>query len=72
MSDEHRANWRAAIEDGVSTDEAAGFLFDGIAQDKLYIGPRAFGPSNPELADLVRQRTDNVLNEQNPVIPAAD
>ncbi len=41
-------------------------------QDKLYIGPHSFGPSNPELADLVQQRTENVLNEQNPIIATAD
>ena len=72
LSDEYRAGWRQAIEDGVSTDETTGFLFDGMAQDKLYIGPHSFGPSNPELADLVQQRTQNVLNEQNPIIATAD
>jgi NAD(P)-dependent dehydrogenase (short-subunit alcohol dehydrogenase family) len=47
-NEEQRASWRESLSKGHSINEAAQFLFDGIAQDKLYIGPQAFQTQLPE------------------------
>ncbi len=66
MTDERRAVWRELLANGVSIDEAARILFDGLQDDKLYIGPKGFQKQLPGLADAVRKRTENLLNEDNP------
>ncbi|MEN8125802.1 MAG: SDR family NAD(P)-dependent oxidoreductase [Bacteroidota bacterium] len=66
---EARAGWREALSKGHSTKEAAQFLFDGLAEDKLYIGPQAFKTQLPEFAGIIRNRTENILNEMNPEKP---
>lgn len=69
-NEQQRAGWREALSKGHSIQEAAQFLFDGLANDKLYIGPQAFQTQLPEFADEVRNRTENILNEVNPEKPA--
>lgn len=69
VTDEARSNWRKALEGGFSIEESAGFLFDGLGAGKLYIGPGAFRGQVPELFDVVRNRTENILTEQNPELP---
>lgn len=66
VTDEKRANWREALAKGFSIEESARILFEGVQNDKLYIGPKAFQNQLPEMADVVRNRTENILNEQNP------
>lgn len=66
MTDKERANWREALAKGFSIEESARILFEGLKNDKLYIGPKAFQNQIPELADVVRNRTENILNEHNP------
>jgi short-subunit dehydrogenase len=66
VGEEQRANWRKALSKGVSIDESAQFLFDGLMSDKLYIGPKAFQEQLPELVSEARNRTENILNEVNP------
>lgn len=66
LTDEQRARWQATLERGISTEEAARILFEGIQDDKLYIGPKVFLAQSPELAEAVRSRAENILNERNP------
>jgi len=69
VSEEQRAGWREALSKGHSIKESAQFLFDGLAKDKLYIGPQAFQTQLPEFADVIRNRTENILSEVNPEKP---
>ena len=66
VTDEERANRRKVLAKGFSVEEATHILFEGIWNDKLYIGPKSFQPQLPELVDLVENRAENILNEQNP------
>lgn len=66
LTDAQRAGWRESLAKGYSIDEAASILFDGLQNDKLYIGPKAFQKQLPELADAVRKRAENILAEINP------
>lgn len=66
---EERAGWRDALAGGLSIEESANIVFEGIQENRLYIGPKAFMKDEPGLADYVRQRTENILNEQNPELP---
>jgi hypothetical protein len=54
------------LSKGHSIEESADFLFDGLQKNKLYIGPKAFEGQLPETAGLIRERTENILNEVNP------
>ncbi len=69
ISEQQRAGWREAIERGISIEDAAQILFDGISADKFYIGPQAFTEQVPTLPDVVRQRAENIINEQSPQLP---
>lgn len=66
VSDEERANWQASLAQGVSIEDAARILFEGVEENKLYIGPKAFQSQLPELVDWIRNRAENILNENNP------
>lgn len=68
-SDEARVEWRAALAKGISIEESAHILFDGLRNDKLYIGAPSFRNQLPKLFDAVRSRTENILNERNPDHP---
>lgn len=70
MTDEARANWRKKFAGGISIEESAGILFDGLQHDHFYIGPKAFQEQIPGIADALRERTENILNEGNPVLLA--
>lgn len=65
-TDEQRARWRTSLDGGFSIEESAGVLFEGLKNDRLYIGPTAFEVQPPSIADVVRERTENILNERNP------
>jgi len=66
VSEDQRARWRESLSEGHSIEESAQFLFDGLMDDKLYIGPKAFREQDPEVDEIVRNRTENILNEINP------
>ena len=66
VTDEEQANWRELLAKGFSIEESARILFEGLQNDKLYIGPKAFQNQLPELVDWVRNRAENILNERNP------
>lgn len=65
-TDEEQADWRKALARGYSIEESARILFDGLQNNRLYIGPKGFQNQLPELAEEVRDRTENILNEVNP------
>jgi NAD(P)-dependent dehydrogenase (short-subunit alcohol dehydrogenase family) len=73
-TDEGRVKWREAMEMGMSIEEAARVFFEGLQKDNLYIGPKAFQdqwrlrwpPPLPGFVDVVRDHTENILNEYNP------
>jgi NAD(P)-dependent dehydrogenase (short-subunit alcohol dehydrogenase family) len=71
LSPEERANWDANFEAGLTIEEAASVLFDGIKSDTLYIGAKGFGHQfNGIFQNLMKARTHNILNERNPELPS--
>jgi NAD(P)-dependent dehydrogenase (short-subunit alcohol dehydrogenase family) len=66
LTEKKRVGWRKALAGGLSIEESAQILFEGLQDDKLYIGPIGFQEQLPELAGEVRNRTENILNEVNP------
>ena len=66
VTDEQRTGWRKMLSGGYTIEKSAQILFDGLKEEKLYIGPLAFQDQLPDMADYVRQRIENILNEQNP------
>jgi NAD(P)-dependent dehydrogenase (short-subunit alcohol dehydrogenase family) len=73
MSEEGREAGRKLLQErGMSIDESAQVLFEGVQKDQLYIGPKAFQKGiHPDLADALRNRAENIINERNPDLPAA-
>jgi len=71
LSDEIRTGTRAIFESaGFSIEKSARVLFEGLENDKLYIGPKAFQEQETEILDLIRCRAENIVNERNPEHPA--
>ena len=68
-TDEGRANLRESLSKGFAIEESARVLFEGLQNDKLYIGPKAFQNQITNIVDLVRNRAENILNEHNPEHP---
>jgi NAD(P)-dependent dehydrogenase (short-subunit alcohol dehydrogenase family) len=69
VTDEQRTGWREALSNGYSIERSADIFFEGLQDEKLYFGPLAFQEQLPDIADYVRQRTENILNEVNPDKP---
>ena len=67
--DDMRPRWRESLAGGISIQESAGLVFDGIQENKLYIGPKTFKEHVPELEKAVLDRAQNMLNGQNPKLP---
>jgi len=59
---------REPLSNGISIEESTDIVFDGIMEDKLVIGPKSFKAQLPGLHDVIRTRTENILNELNPSI----
>jgi hypothetical protein len=51
---------------GISIEEPAQVLFEGLAQDQLYIGPQAFMEQLPDLGAWIRSRAENIVQEKTP------
>jgi NAD(P)-dependent dehydrogenase (short-subunit alcohol dehydrogenase family) len=68
LTDEEQADWRESLAKGISVEESARILFEGLQTDKLYIGPKAFQSRQPASIQGVRTRTENILNERNPKV----
>ena len=65
-TEEERAAWRAGLDGGFSIEESARLLFEGLQDDKLYIGPQAWLELHPDLHESIRNRAENIINERNP------
>lgn len=66
---DEEARWeslRKRLSSAVSIDESADILFRGIREDKLYIGPLGFRGQHPKLEAQLRDRTNNIITENNP------
>ena len=57
---------REMLDGGYSIEKSADILFDGLAENKLYIGVQAFSELGPELPNRVRQRAEHIVEETNP------
>ena len=66
VTEETRKFMRESLAGGISIEESADILFNGLVNDKLYVGPKAFESQLPKFADHVRNRTENILNENIP------
>jgi NAD(P)-dependent dehydrogenase (short-subunit alcohol dehydrogenase family) len=54
---------------GYPVEDAIRILFDGIKDEKLYIGPTAYTQQSPKILDVILNRANNIKNELNPVHP---
>jgi antitoxin component of RelBE/YafQ-DinJ toxin-antitoxin module len=54
---------------GFSIEEAVRVLFEGLAQEKLYIGPIEFQKQSPKILDVIQKRAENIVKELNPEHP---
>ena len=54
-----------ALAGGCSIEESAACLFDGMAEDKLYIGPKAFEPQLEDIREVIAKRSRNIADEVN-------
>ncbi|WP_420629966.1 SDR family NAD(P)-dependent oxidoreductase [Candidatus Leptofilum sp.] len=70
FTDEMRQGARETFENkGLSIEESANVLFEGIKAGKLYIGVQAFSEQMPRLGEAIHQRAENIVTEQNPAHP---
>jgi NAD(P)-dependent dehydrogenase (short-subunit alcohol dehydrogenase family) len=53
---------------GIPIDKAADILFAGLRENKLYIGPLGFLEQFPDLPTWIRARSENIINENNPIL----
>lgn len=69
LTSEGRKTWEASFEAGLSIEESANVVFDGIQADKLYIGAHGFGHQfDGNYLKAIKTRTENIINERNPEI----
>ena len=58
---------RQALSNGTSPDQVADQVFNGIREEKLYILMQFDRGERPQWRERVRIRTENILQEKNPV-----
>jgi len=66
VTDEYRETWRGWLTGGITTDQLAQILFDGLARDQLYIGVQGFREAGQDVGDRVMARAQNIVQEKNP------
>lgn len=66
LSAEAKARLSEFVKGGLSIDESANFVFDGLRANNLYIGPQAFRHAKKDYLELIRNRAENIINERNP------
>ena len=66
VTDEHRETWRGWLTAGITTDQLAQILFDGLARDQLYIGVQGFRETGQDVGEKVMARAQNIVQEKNP------
>ena len=70
LSPEAKAAWKANLEAGLTPDEAADVLFEGIREDRLYVGVQGFKHQfEGMLTDMITARAEAIFNERNPELP---
>ena len=68
-NDEHKDIKGVFSTYGFPIEEAVRVLFEGLAQEKLYIGPMEFQKQSPKILDVIQKRTENIVKELNPEHP---
>ena len=66
VTDEYRETWRGWLTGGITTDQLAQILFDGLARDQLYIGVQGFREAGQDVGEKVMARAQNIVQEKNP------
>ena len=66
VTDKYRETWRGWLTGGITTDQLAQILFDGLARDQLYIGVQGFREAGQDVGDKVMARAQNIVQEKNP------
>ena len=66
VTDEYRETWRGWLTGGITTDQLAQILFDGLARDQLYIGVQGFRETGQDVGEKVMARAQNIVQEKNP------
>ena len=66
VTDEHRETWRGWLTAGITTDQLAQILFDGLARDQLYIGVQGFRETGQDVGEKIMARAQNIVQEKNP------
>jgi NAD(P)-dependent dehydrogenase (short-subunit alcohol dehydrogenase family) len=66
VTNDVRKDWRASLSSGLSIEETAEILFQGLRDVKLYIGPKAFQKQLPDIVDWIQDRAQNMITETNP------
>ncbi len=66
VTDEYRETWRGWLTAGITTDQLAQILFDGLARDQLYIGVQGFREAGQDVGETVKARAQNIVQEKNP------
>jgi short-subunit dehydrogenase len=70
ITDEETTAWEANLKDGLTIEESANLVFEGIRADKLYVGIRGFEHQlDGWFLNMMRTRTENILDACNPAIP---
>lgn len=59
--------WTNFIASGLTIEESASVLFDGIQQDQLYIGFKGFAKQR-DYGEELQYRMNNIINETNPEV----
>lgn len=66
-----KAALQAQLEAGLTIEQSADVVFEGVLADTVYIGMKAFGHQHDGFYPKVLQaRTENILNERNPKLPS--
>ena len=68
-TDADREDLRNRLDRGFSIEKSANVLFEGIQENKFYVGIQAFTEQFPDLPDWVRNRSEAIINDANPDIP---
>jgi len=66
ISNDTRKRFRTLLDGGFTPEKTAAILFDGMEQDKLYIGPEAFEELMSGIQFAIKQRGINIADETNP------
>ena len=71
VTENYRETWRGWLTAGITTDQLAQILFDGLAHDQLYIGVQGFREAGQDVGEKVENRARNIVQEKNPLISSS-